>query len=55
MKELEAAAKYPTKVDLSDVNGIAEIHEKGGKAMDIIHLEFEQRDRSDDDINKKQR
>ena len=41
IKELEAAAKYPTKVDLSDINEIAEMHEEGGKAMGIICLELE--------------
>ena len=55
IKEIELAAKDPTKVDLSDINEIVEMHEEGGKLMDNIHIEFKQYDHSDNNVKMKQR
>ena len=53
--ELEAAAKDPTKVGLSDIDEIVQNHKDGGKSMDVVHLDFELVDRDENDDKKKQR
>eukprot|EP00956_Cyclotella_meneghiniana_P030727 scaffold78248_cov106-Cyclotella_meneghiniana.AAC.1 len=54
-KELQEAAKDPTKVDLSDIDTIIDSDPDGGKSFSLINLEFEPCDHADNDENKKQR
>jgi hypothetical protein len=54
-KVLENQRKDPDKIELSDINHILENHPAGGKAEEILLLEFEKLDHEGNDPEKKQR